>query len=82
MKETIISAKRKKTEIYTWLVCFVIANLANLYAIIAYDGTSFWELFTSLGYVLAASLVLYVIWSAIRIVIWGIGKLIKGNKKK
>lgn len=42
MKDTLITAHRKKVELLTWLVCFVMANLLNLYAIIAYK-TSFWR---------------------------------------
>lgn len=82
MKDTLISGKRKKTELITLLICFLIANLANLYAIIAYDGTSFAELFTSLGYVLAASLVIYILWTIIRILFYGIMRLITFKKSK
>lgn len=46
MKDTLITARRKKNELFTWLICFAIANLLNLYAIIAYK-TSFQELLTS-----------------------------------
>ena len=46
MKDTLITAHRKKVELLTWLVCFVMANLLNLYAIIAYK-TSFLEVLTS-----------------------------------
>lgn len=37
MKDTVLTARRKKIEIITLLVCFVLANLVNLYAIIAYN---------------------------------------------
>lgn len=46
MKDTLITARRKEIELYTWLVCFAIANVCNLYAIIVY-GTPFMELFTA-----------------------------------
>ena len=36
MKNTVITARRKKIELLTLLVCFIIGNLANLYAIISY----------------------------------------------
>ena len=45
MKDTLITARRKKIELRTWLICFVIANACNLYAIIVYK-TSFTELLT------------------------------------
>ena len=41
------------------LTCFLIGNLANLYAIISYK-TPFSEMLTSIFYVLAFSCVLYV----------------------
>ena len=36
MKDTIVTARRKKIELITLLVCFVVSNLIHLYAIIAY----------------------------------------------
>lgn len=80
MNNTVITAKRKKTEVITWLVCFIIANLANLYAIITYSNTSFMELLTSLGYVFITSLALYFLWSAIRIVFYRSKSLFKSKK--
>lgn len=71
MKDTLITAHRKKVELLTWLVCFVMANLLNLYAIIAYK-TSFLEVLTSFFYVIMFSYVLYVIWSVLRLVIYGV----------
>lgn len=76
MKDTLITARRKTTELLTWLVCFVIANLANLYSIIAY-GTSFMELLTSLGYVLVFSCVLYLAWTLLRLLYGGVRRLWK-----
>ena len=35
MKDTIVTARRKKIELITLLVCFVVSNLLHLYAIIA-----------------------------------------------
>ena len=49
MKDTLITARRKKTELLTLLVCFVIGNLANLYAIVSYE-TPFSEMLTSIFY--------------------------------
>ena len=48
MKETVITVRRKKIEIWTLVVCFVIANLVNVYAIQKFD-TPWNELFWSLG---------------------------------
>jgi cytochrome b len=71
MKDTIITVKRKKIEIVTLIICFIVANLANLYAII-HHKTSLGELFTSLGYVVVATFVLYVVWTAIRLIFYAI----------
>ncbi len=79
MKDSVITAKRKKTEIITLLICIVVANLVNLYAIIAYD-TDFKELFTLQGYVLLFSVALYVAWSLLRIIFYLIKNYIKLKK--
>ena len=69
MKNTVITARRKKIELLTLLACFIIGNLANLYAIISYE-TPFSEMLTSFFYVLAFSGVLYVFWTILRILFW------------
>ncbi len=81
MKDSVITAKRKKTELLTLLLCFILANLLNLYAIIAY-GTRFSELFTQLGYVLLFTIALYVLWTVLRIVFYLIKPLFKTKKAK
>jgi hypothetical protein len=67
MKDIIITQKRIKKEITTFLVCLLVGILANVGAIICYK-TSFSELFTSLHYIVAFSVALYLLWSFIRIV--------------
>lgn len=74
MKNTVITARRKKIELLTLLACFIIGNLANLYAIISYE-TPFSEILTSFFYVLAFSGVLYVFWTILRILFYGIRSL-------
>ena len=74
MKDTVITARRKKIELLTLLACFIIGNLANLYAIISYE-TPFSEMLTSFFYVLAFSGVLYVFWTILRILFYGIRSL-------
>ena len=74
MKNTVIAARRKKIELLTLLACFIIGNLANLYAIISYE-TPFSEMLTSFFYVLAFSGVLYVFWTILRILFYGIRSL-------
>ena len=48
MKDTIVTARRKKIELITLLVCFVVSNLIHLYAIIAYHAP-FTEMITCLS---------------------------------
>ena len=74
MKNTVITARRKKIDLLTLLACFIIGNLANLYAIISYE-TPFSEMLTSFFYVLAFSGVLYVFWTILRILFYGIRSL-------
>lgn len=74
MKDTILTARRKKTELITILICFIIANLANLYSIIAYN-TPFMEMITSIFYVIIFAVALYVFWSLLRILFYGIKTL-------
>ena len=71
MKETVITVKRMKIEIWTLVACFVIGNIINVYAIQKYD-TPYSELFWSLGYVVTVTVALYVVWSVIRLVIYAI----------
>lgn len=66
MRNTVITAHQKKREIIIWLVCFLIANLVNLIAILVYE-TSFSELIKSLGYVIVFSFVIYAVWGIVRI---------------
>lgn len=81
MKDIIITRKRQKTELLVLLTCFVIACLANLYAILTYDG-KLSELFTSLGYVLVFTAALYVAFSVLRLIVAAIRMLIRKKKQK
>ena len=62
MKDTVLTARRKKIEIITLLVCFVLANLVNLYAIITYHR-SMMEMITSIFYIIIFAFVLYAAWA-------------------
>ncbi len=78
MKDIVITKKRQKIELITLAVCFVIAFALNIYAIIAYGGK--WdELFWSLGFVVTATFIIYIMWSVLRFIAYGIKSLI--NKK-
>jgi len=79
MKTTTFTSRRKKIELITFLVCFILANLANLYSIVTY-GTSFVELITSLGYVTVAALLLYILWSIIRLIFYAIVRFFRRSR--
>lgn len=81
MKNTVITARRKKIELLTLLVCFIIGNLANLYAIISYK-TPFSEMLTSIFYVLAFSCMLYAFWTLLRLLFYGIRNLFLKKKSE
>ncbi len=67
MKDITITKKRQKKELLTLAVCFVVAFCLNIYAIAAYGGN--WnELFWSLGFVVTAAVVIYLIWSFVRFI--------------
>lgn len=71
----------RKVELLTWLVCFVVANLLNLYVIIAYK-TFFLEILISFFYVITFSCVLYVIWSVLRLSTYGVRTLFVSFKNR
>lgn len=80
MKDTILTARRKKTELVTLLICFIIANLVNLYAIIAYH-THFSEMITAIFYIIIFTFVLYTFWTVARILFHGVKTLFTRKSK-
>lgn len=81
MKDTILTARRKKIEFITMLVCFLIGNLLNLYAIIIHKA-NYSELYSSIFYVITFSVVLYLLWSVIRFLLYGIISLFIKKREK
>lgn len=75
-----IPSHRIRTEFTSLLVCFLIANALNVYAVINYSAPA-WELITSILYVLEATVVLYALWVLIRLIVYGFLCLI-GRKPK
>ena len=69
MKDTLITAHRKLVELKTAGVCLLLAVLVNIGCIIYYH-TPFYEVFTQIGYTVVIALGFYVIWTAIRLIIW------------
>ncbi len=80
MKEIVFTPKRQKKELRIFGVCFAIGFLMNLASIIIYK-TSWNELFTQIGYVIAIAIVLYLLFAIIRGIIKWIRKIIKKNPK-
>ena len=74
MKDTIVTARRKKTELITLLVCFVVSNLIHFYAIIAYHAP-FTEMITSIFYIIIFAFVLYAFWGILRLLFCGLRAL-------
>ena len=61
---------------WIFLACVVAMELVNVYAIVDYGGK--WsELVMSLGFVVAAAVVAYIVVAVVRLIIYGIVKLIK-----
>ena len=69
MKDTLITAHRKLVELKTAGVCLLLAILLNVGCIIYYH-TPFYEVFTQIGYTVVIALGFYVIWTAIRLILW------------
>ena len=76
MKAIVIPARRVRTEMVTLLVCFLIAMALNVLAIILYKSPVS-ELWTSILYVLGATAFLYAVWTALRLVAYGVKRLVK-----
>ena len=66
MKDTIITARAKKRELWILLACFVVANVTNWVAIIRFSAP-WYEVFTQIGYVVVTTLVIYALIAILRI---------------
>lgn len=76
MKDIVISSRHIRRELWIFLGCIVAMELVNVYAIADYGGK--WrELVMSLGFVVAAAVVAYIVVAVVRLIIYGIVKLIK-----
>ena len=68
MKDIVISEKHVRRELCLILVCFVLAFLVNVGAIIAFDRP--WsELYSQIGYVLFITAGIYVLLAVVRIIV-------------
>lgn len=70
MKDIVVTAGRLRRERNVYLVCFLLAFLLNLVAVVRFDRP--WtELFSQIGYVLVISVVLYLVLWIPRLLIVG-----------
>lgn len=69
MKDTIITARAKKRELWILLACFVVANITNWVAIIRFSAP-WYEVFTQIGYVVVTTLVIYALVTMVRLAFW------------
>lgn len=68
MKDIVIHSGRVKKELIFFLICFMIAFLTNVAAIIIYK-TPWLEVFTQIGYVVVLSVSLYLFLAFFRLII-------------
>ena len=76
MKDTIVTARRKKTELITLLVCFVVSNLLSslcnyCLSCIIYGDDNVYFLYHYIYFVL------YAFWGILRLLFYGIQALFK-----
>lgn len=76
MKDIIISPKRQKTELKALLVCFTIAFILNVGAIIHYEAPAM-EIITSIFYVITFAIVLYAVWVVVRLIVYLLRRIFK-----
>jgi uncharacterized membrane protein YdjX (TVP38/TMEM64 family) len=66
MEDTVITAQTKKRELSIFAACLVLAFLINAYAIASY-GTSWSEMYSMIGMVVAIAVFFYAVQGAIRL---------------
>ena len=80
MKDIIITEKRIKKELSVFVFCFFVGTLTNTLAILYYKS-AWTELFTSLHYVLIATVFIYLVSGFIRVLYYIVKKWISKNKQ-
>ncbi len=80
MKETIISAKRKKTELQWLLGSFLAAYILNIIAIISYH-TSWKELYSKIHIVILLSIIIYILLLILRLLVRLVFRLVRRDNK-
>ncbi len=80
MRDIIITKKRIRTELIILALCFAIAFIANVVAVFIYKSPLA-EIYSSIFYVLTATVVLYVLSVIVRLIIALPVRLIRKTKK-
>ncbi len=80
MRDIIITQKRIRIELLIAALCFAIAFIANVVAVIIYKSP-LTEIYSSIIYVFTTALVLYVISVIVRAIIALIGNLMRKLKQ-
>lgn len=76
MKDIVISSRHVKRELWVFLGCVVAMELVNVYAIVDYGGK--WsELLMSLGFVVVAAVIVYLLLALVRLIVYGLKRLIR-----
>ena len=76
MKDIVIREKHIKRELWIFVACIAVMEGLNIYSIIKYHGM--WkEAIMSIGFVVAAAVVTYLVVGLVRLIVAGIIKLIK-----
>ena len=75
MPNIYISHRRIRVELVSLAVCFLIATGLNIDAIIHYKSP-FSELWTSILYVLMATAFFYAVWTLLRLLVYGIKRIV------
>ena len=76
MKDRVFTVKRQIKELRILLLCLVFTFLLNIVAVILYK-TSWIEIFTEIGYVVAVAIILYLIIFLIRLIIFSVKALLR-----
>ena len=79
MKDTIISARRKKAEFQWLLGSFAAAFLLNIISIISYQ-TSWKELYTKIHIVLLLTLIIYFLLLLLRLLVGLVVRLVRRDR--
>lgn len=80
-KDTVITARQKKTELIIFLSCFFVAYTLNVIAIITYKTPAI-ELITEILNVLLLALVMYALTVIVRLLIKSVKLIINTIKNK